>query len=72
MQLLHPSLGRPLGRFPVDLASRTCLTSLLGEFRIEGRTNMVVIFQFSDRRSTLRALRISQLRTLLRSVTPGA
>jgi len=48
MQLLHPSLGRPLGRFPVDLARRTCLTSLSGAFWIQGRTNVVVIFQFGE------------------------
>ena len=28
MQLLHPGLGRHLGRFPVGLTSRACLTSL--------------------------------------------
>jgi len=28
LQLFHLRLGRPLGRFPVGLPSRTCLTSV--------------------------------------------
>ena len=48
MQLLHLGLGRPLGRSPVDLASRTCFTSFSWGFWIQGRTNVVVIFQFRE------------------------
>jgi len=48
MQLFHLGLGRLLGRFPVDFASRTCLTSLSWGFWIHGRTNIAVISQFGE------------------------
>jgi len=48
MQLLHLGFGRPLGCFPVDLASRTCLTSLSWAFWIHGRTNVVLISEFGE------------------------
>jgi len=48
MQLLHLGLGRPLGRFPVGLASKICLTSLTWAFWIHGRTNVVVNSQFGE------------------------
>jgi len=48
VQTLHLVFGRPLGCFPVDLASRTCLTSLSWAFWIHGRTNVVVISEFGE------------------------
>jgi len=43
MQLLHLGLGRHLGRFPVGLASRACLTSLPLDI-LDTWPNNVIIF----------------------------
>jgi len=48
VQLLHLGFGWPLCCFPVDLASRTCLTGLSWAFWIHGRTNVVVISEFGE------------------------
>jgi len=46
MQLLHPGRWCHLGRFPVGLARRPCLTSLTLGIWIPGRTNVVVFSQW--------------------------
>jgi len=65
-------LGRPLGRFPVGLARKTCLASI--SWGILDTWPNQRSWDLSIRRSgsTFRALRFSQLRTLSRSVTPLA
>jgi len=64
------ALGWPLGRFPLGVASKTCLTNL--SRGILNRWLNQQSWDLSIRRScsTFRALRISQLRTLSWSVTP--
>ena len=71
MQSLHLVVGRPLDRFPVGLASRTCLASL--SLGILDKWPNPRNYDLSIWRSgsTFRALRFSQLRSLSRSVTPG-
>ena len=48
VQTLHLGFGRLLGCFPLDLASRNCLTSLLWTFWTHGQTNVVVISEFGE------------------------
>ena len=47
MQSLHLGLGQPLGRFAVDLASKTCLASLSCGI-LHGRTNVAVVSQLGQ------------------------
>ena len=73
MQSLHLVLGRPLGLFPAGLPTSTCLANLSWDFLDTWpRQRIYCSWDFSIRRSgsTFRTLRISQLRTLSRSVTP--
>ena len=67
----HLVLGRPQGRFSVGVASRTCLANL--SCGILGTWPNQRSWDLSIRKSaglTARALRISDLRCLSRSVTP--
>jgi len=71
MQLLRLGLGRHLGPLPVGLVSRACPTSLsLGILETWPNYPGCVLAIRSG--WTIETLRISQLRTLSRSVTPGA
>jgi len=45
MQLVHLGFGQHLGRFPVVLASRACLTIFRWVLWIHDRTNVVVFSQ---------------------------
>jgi len=68
-----PSLWRPLGRFTVSVASRTCLANLFqGSLDIWPNQRSWRSWDLSIRRSgwTFGPLRMSQLRNLSRSVAP--
>ena len=71
MKSLHLVLRWPLGRFPRDVASRSCLASLSWDIldTLPGKR----YWELSIRRngSTFRALWISQLRTLLHNDNPS-
>jgi len=65
MQLLHLVLGRPLGRFPVNLASRICFTCLSWGILDTWPNSRSCDLSIRRSGSTFRALQVEQLRTLL-------
>jgi len=64
-------LGRPLDRFPVSLASRACLANLSWGILDTWLNQRNSDLSIRRNGSTFRALRISQVCTLLPSVTPS-
>jgi len=68
----HFVLGRPLGRFPMGLASRTCLANISWDILDTWLNQRSWDLSIRRSGSAFRARRISQLRILSRCVTPWA